>query len=764
MSRIDTAAPVTAAKELFAAVGRYAAVADLTAADWADLAGDCQAAIRVLEATQTVALARVAATDDIVDDRDGTVTEEFLGLGHQRLDAPALVSAQLAQSDAGAGRRVANAVDLLTRLPRLVQVMAAGELDLYRATRIAEELTECPVEVCEEVLDRVGSGHLAGDPVGPLTRRVRRALAAVNSDLVKKRRVRALSDTGLTRSVDADGVDTWIARMPLEQSAQLWDAINERAQSIRAEHAEAARTDQPTEGTGGDTTDSQGGAARPRRMSIHAARLAALTEILMGNITGTFHLHLGVPISLFGDDPGQPVDGGGPDTDPTSDVPTAEPTGDVDPTDDLDPTDTGESSTTESTVGSDRADPTDPATDTTDVAPATEPTEADTCAADDAEAAEPTGDGGSAGHPHPSGDTAPAPDLSDGVRPNRDVAPAAESSDRTPHRSAGACFGLVFPEAPGGAGPANRDPDDLIPVTGFGTAGTVHLRRAFLEHLLRAAKHEGAPPHQWGQTPTRFTVTRDVIGCHDDTGACLTGTTDLHHWLNLDDPTGEPPPAAPRTEGYRPTAALRRLLTARDGRCRFPHCQAAARFADIDHVVPWPAGATDQAGLALLCRRHHRIKQRHRWHVRIRADATLEWITPTGHVRITHPIDHLEPTRPPRPRKNHGEGEGGQSRDGRFGDPLRPPTPPAQLLPELPPRPRPSTGSHPLGDFGWLHDLYAPTQTLRGRARHPVTIAYAELEHCTARRRAAQSAADTERLTARRAAERAARDAEPPPF
>src|SRR5580765_993640 len=366
MSRIDTTAPVTAAKQLFAAVGPYAAVADLTAADWADLAGDCQAAIRVLEATQTVAVARVAATDDVVDDRDGSVVEAFIGLGHQRRDAPALVSAQLAQSDAGAGRRVAAAVDLVTRLPRLVEAMAAGELDLYRATRIAEELTECPAEICEEVLDRVSPGHLAGDPVGPLGRRVRRALAAVNVDLLKKRRVRALSDTGLTRTVDADGVDTWIARMPLEQSAQLWDAINDRAHTIRTEH---------TTGTAPGTP----------RMSIHAARLAALTEILMGNITGTFHLHLGVPISLFGDGPGQPADRSGPDTDPTSDVPTTEPTGNVDPTDDLDPTDTGESSATESTVDSDRADrldATDPATDTTDVAPATEPTDADTCAAD----------------------------------------------------------------------------------------------------------------------------------------------------------------------------------------------------------------------------------------------------------------------------------------------------------------------------------------------------------------------------------------------
>src|SRR5580765_5363287 len=425
MSRILTTAPVTAAKELFAAVRPYAAVADLTAADWAEIAGDCQAGIRALEATQTLALARVAATDDVVHE-DGTVTEEFVGLGHQRLDAPALVSEQLAQTDTGAARRVAAAVDLLTRMPRLVEAMGAGDLDLYRATRIAEELTECSPEICDEVLDRIKPQHLAGDPVGPLVRRVRRALAAVNSDLLKKRRIRALSDTGLTRSVDADGVDTWIARMPLEQSAQLWDAINDRAHTVRAEH-------------------TAGSASGTPRMSIHAARLAALTEILMGNITGTFHLHLGVPISLFG----------GNDADPHA------------PDDD------------------------DPETGNGDPAPGDD----STVVGDDPGEDKVVGD-------EPGGDVS----VGDGLSPC--PSPASTASESA--RSAGACFGLVFPDAPGSARPANRDPDDLIAVTGFGTAGTVHLTRAFLEHLLHAAKTGTAPPHPPGQTPAQFRGTRET--------------------------------------------------------------------------------------------------------------------------------------------------------------------------------------------------------------------------------------------------------------
>ena len=652
MSSPPSTAPLTAARELFAAVRRHAPVAHLTAADWAGVAGDCQVAIRVLEATQTLALARVAATDD-VDSADGTVIEEVIGLGHQRLDAPALVSEQLAQTDAGAGRRVAAAVDLVTRLPRLLEAMAAGDLDLYRATRVADELAECPAEVCDEVLDRVGPQHLAAEPAGPLGRRVRRALAAVNSDLLKQRRIRALSDTGLTRSVDADGVDTWIARMPLEQSAQLWDVIDERAQTLRAKAAQGA-----FEGGGatevGESCAGQTGAARPRRMPLPAARLAALTELLMGNITGTFHLHLGVPMSFF-----DPEYGSNP----------------------------------------------------------------------------------------PSGPVPPPDDCSGPIAPPGPVQPPDDSSvlGGGPARRP-----LPTPNPPG-------DADDLVPVTGFGTAETVHLRRAFLEHLLSGPGRPDTSGHL-RQTPARFTVTRDIIGCHDETGAYLTGPTDVRHWTE-----STVVPSAPSTAAYRPTTALRRLLTARDARCRFPACQATARFTDIDHVQPWPNGPTALGCLALLCRRHHRVKQRRRWQVTIRPDATLVWTTPLGQSRTTTPVDHLEPLRGLSTAHRVGAKNSSVTPSSPFGDRTLPPAPPTALGAPLPPRPRPSTGRPARGDFDWVGRMCAHSGR-PGTVRHPVTITHAELILAMDRREAAGEARRGALRAEQRAAEEAARDAQPPPF
>ncbi|MGA8047934.1 MAG: HNH endonuclease signature motif containing protein [Dermatophilaceae bacterium] len=98
------------------------------------------------------------------------------------------------------------------------------------------------------------------------------------------------------------------------------------------------------------------------------------------------------------------------------------------------------------------------------------------------------------------------------------------------------------------------------------------------------------------------------------------------------------------TTSYRPGVALTGLVRQRDGRCRFPGCSVAARQCDLDHVVPWPRGSTTATNLICLCRRHHRVKQRRRWRVRLLPDGTVEWTDPRGAVVRTEPVDHLGAT------------------------------------------------------------------------------------------------------------------------
>lgn len=93
------------------------------------------------------------------------------------------------------------------------------------------------------------------------------------------------------------------------------------------------------------------------------------------------------------------------------------------------------------------------------------------------------------------------------------------------------------------------------------------------------------------------------------------------------------------TAAYRPGARLAAFVRDRDRHCRFPGCPVSARFCDVDHLRPWPAGPTDAANLVCLCRRHHRVKQRPGWRVTLSADGELTWLDPAGRTRTTRPPD-----------------------------------------------------------------------------------------------------------------------------
>ena len=75
--------------------------------------------------------------------------------------------------------------------------------------------------------------------------------------------------------------------------------------------------------------------------------------------------------------------------------------------------------------------------------------------------------------------------------------------------------------------------------------------------------------------------------------------------------------------------AIRRALTARDRRCRFPGC--GARQCDAHHVDHWAdGGATRLDNLVLLCRRHHRAVHEEGFTVELRDDGEAHFRWPNG--------------------------------------------------------------------------------------------------------------------------------------
>ena len=89
---------------------------------------------------------------------------------------------------------------------------------------------------------------------------------------------------------------------------------------------------------------------------------------------------------------------------------------------------------------------------------------------------------------------------------------------------------------------------------------------------------------------------------------------------------------------YRPNTDLRRLLHARDSRCRFPTCGLPPTAHDLDHTIDAAhGGPTEEGNLGGLCRRHHVLKHHTAWKVKQHGAGILEWTSPAGATYIDRP-------------------------------------------------------------------------------------------------------------------------------
>ncbi len=143
-----------------------------------------------------------------------------------------------------------------------------------------------------------------------------------------------------------------------------------------------------------------------------------------------------------------------------------------------------------------------------------------------------------------------------------------------------------------------------------------------LPTLLRLADNPGQMP---GCGPVAAEIARQ-----------LAADTKWRAWLT-DTAGGQVIATSPGT--YRPTAAVARLVRAREPHCRMPGCRV--EITDLDHVIPFPQGPTTPPNLGPICRWHHRMKTHSRWRIHSNdddPDGSWTWTTPQRH----------HPHRPPR--------------------------------------------------------------------------------------------------------------------
>jgi hypothetical protein len=237
----------------------------------AELGAEVDGAQQVINAASAVQALRVAQYAARVTEQDGSGAwvEVDHGLGHVSEFASDCFGPMLAMGPVAAGRKVDTAVALASRLPVTLAAMSAGDLDWWRATIIATELTEASGASCAAV-EALIFPEVKSESAGAVTKRVRRVLARIDADAV---RIKAAKER-LERFVTAypsrvPGLTSWVASLPAAESAACWAAIDDLAHRMRG--------DDPTR-------------------TLEQCRADALVDLMLNNVQVSTTVTLMIPV------------------------------------------------------------------------------------------------------------------------------------------------------------------------------------------------------------------------------------------------------------------------------------------------------------------------------------------------------------------------------------------------------------------------------------------------------------------------------------
>ncbi|WP_084670473.1 HNH endonuclease signature motif containing protein [Microbacterium paludicola] len=153
---------------------------------------------------------------------------------------------------------------------------------------------------------------------------------------------------------------------------------------------------------------------------------------------------------------------------------------------------------------------------------------------------------------------------------------------------------------------------------GDGTLGAIRAHVQVAVSALTLTGQDEGPADLAGRSPIDANTARELAGNATSWDRLLTHPV-----------TG----TVLECDTYRPTAAMVRLLRARDRHCRFPGCRQPAIRCELDHTIAASEGGpTHVCNLANLCKRHHDVKHHTRWRVRQLPRGRLVWTSPTGRV------------------------------------------------------------------------------------------------------------------------------------
>ena len=181
----------------------------------------------------------------------------------------------------------------------------------------------------------------------------------------------------------------------------------------------------------------------------------------------------------------------------------------------------------------------------------------------------------------------------------------------------------VRSEGTGAEDTSDRDPSASDPVHGDGPADAPFADSGTADSDPAEAAGAIGPVPRPGRPEINVLVTLStLLGLAQDPGH-VPGLGPIHPevarelaadgkwrvWIT-DPATGRV--VATGSRGYTPSAALARLIRAREPTCRMPGCNRQSVNCDLDHTVPYPGEpGTTAANLGPLCRRDHNLKTHH---------------------------------------------------------------------------------------------------------------------------------------------------------
>jgi hypothetical protein len=160
------------------------------------------------------------------------LTAAFNAARGRSRDVPAEVALGLAISEHVAAAQLVLAETLTTRLPATLAAMERGDIDSYKASKVADATSVLSDEKARQV-DQLMSSRLTGKNPSNLRKAVNRVVAQVDPEGASQRAVKRRAGRKLELIHGSDGMASLFAELPVEAATAIYTRVDRAARALK---------------------------------------------------------------------------------------------------------------------------------------------------------------------------------------------------------------------------------------------------------------------------------------------------------------------------------------------------------------------------------------------------------------------------------------------------------------------------------------------------------------------------------------------------